>query len=141
MYKVLGRCAGVLAIVAIAAFLACAAKASVTEPPKSPCAELPKSLQSQCTGKGVTCVARKDHHERWEAVFATEPRKTTATARMAAVKAKGFSKVHVEADVKCSNGAGVYEVAWSRFTTRAAAAALVAKAKAAGFTNARVEES
>jgi hypothetical protein len=53
----------------------------------------------------------------------------------------GFGPLAIEADVRCSNGAGVYEVARARFTSHAAAAALAAQAKAKGLSGARTEDS
>ena len=105
------------------------------------CGELPTKLRSLCEGPGVTCVKHEDSHSRWEAVFATEA--FMSNAKKAAKRAAdlGFGKMAIEVDVKCSNGAGVYEVARARFLTLAGAVALVNKARAAGFINARTEDS
>jgi len=105
------------------------------------CGELPKSLRSLCGGPGVTCTPLEDETAHWEAVFATEPTKARAQKWLARAKAHGFNPVKIEADTTCSNGYGVYEVATARFTSRANARAVVNKAKAAGFPNARTEQS
>ena len=105
------------------------------------CRELPAQLQSLCTGPGVTCVTKDDDHSRWEAVLATEPTMAQAEKMAKLASARGFGSMHIEKDVQCSNGYGVYEVAQARFLSRAAALAVVVKAKAAGFPNARTEDS
>jgi hypothetical protein len=105
------------------------------------CGELPASLRHACDGKNVTCKAKPDDHRRWEAVIATEPTMGHARDQLRRALAKGFGTLHIEVDVRCSNGAGVYEVSQARFLTRTQAAEVVAKAKAAGFPNARTEDS
>ena len=105
------------------------------------CHELPSRLQTLCTGPGVTCATKSDAHSRWEAVLATEPTNAQAENMAKLATARGFGSMHIETDGRCSNGNGVYEVAQARFLSRAAALAVVTKAKAAGFANARTEES
>jgi hypothetical protein len=116
-----------------------AAQASAARP--DVCHELPAKLQSLCGGPDVTCTPLADAHARWEAVFATEPTMARAQTRLARAQAAGFAPVRIEHDTTCSNGYGVYEVATSRFTTRAAALELVSRAVASGFPHARTEES
>jgi len=103
--------------------------------------ELPAKLRSACDGPGVTCVASSDHHSRWDTVLATEPIMANAQTKAAVAVACGFGTMNIEKDVQCSNGARVYEVARARFMSHAAAAELVARAKTAGFANARTEDS
>jgi hypothetical protein len=105
------------------------------------CGELPTSLRHACDGRDVTCTANPDRHSRWEAVLATEPTMGHAKDQLKRAVAKGFGTMHIEIDVRCSNGAGVYEVSQARFLSRTQAAEVVAKAKAAGFANARTEDS
>lgn len=105
------------------------------------CGELPLSLRSHCTGPRVSCAAHADHTSHFEVVFATEPTLAQAQTWLKLAQSKGFGAVKIEADAKCSNGSGVYEVAKARFLTRTAAQALVKTAKTSGFPNARTEES
>ncbi len=107
----------------------------------NPCGELPSSLRSVCVGPGVTCNVHGDAHKRWETVFGTEPTMAKALKTKAQAAKAGFGPIAIEADVRCSNGAGVYEVARARFTSHAAAAALAAQAKAKGLSRARTEDS
>ena len=79
------------------------------------CSELPTQLQSLCTGPGVTCVKHPDAHSRWEAVLATEPTMAQAEKWATLATTRGFGSMHIEKDVHCSNGNGVYEVAQARF--------------------------
>ena len=105
------------------------------------CRELPAQFRSLCTGPGVTCTTLSDAHSRWEAVLATEPTMAHAEKMAQAATAAGFGAMHIEKDVQCSNGYGVYEVAQARFHSQADAAAVVAQAKARGFRFARTEDS
>jgi hypothetical protein len=89
----------------------------------------------------VTCTTLEDAHSRWEAVLATEPTMARAEKMAKAATAAGFGAMHIEKDVQCSNGYGVYEVAKSRFLSHADAATLVAQAKERGFRFARTEDS
>ena len=86
-------------------------------------------------------MKHSDAHSRWEAVLATEPTLAGAEKQAKLATARGFGSMHIEKDVQCSNGYGVYEVAQARFLSHAAAQVVVAKAKAVGFTNARTEDS
>lgn len=130
----------VVAVAALAGLGAGTVRASIA-PTAARCGELPAKLRSLCDGAGVTCVTTPDDHGRWEAVFATEPTMAHAEAEARLASARGFGDLHIEKDVQCSNGYGVYEVSQARFLTRAAALELVKKAKAAGFANARTEDS
>jgi hypothetical protein len=105
------------------------------------CRELPAQFRSLCTGPGVTCTTLSDAHSRWEAVLATEPTMAHAENMANAATAAGFGAMHIEKDVQCTNGYGVYEVAQARFHSQADAAAVVAQAKAVGFNFARTEDS
>ena len=89
----------------------------------------------------MTCVKKSDAHARWEAVLATEPTMAQAEKWAKLASARGFGSMHIEQDAHCSNGYGVYEVAQARFLSFAAAHAVVVKAQAAGFANARSEDS
>ena len=127
--------------VSVLAFVAVAGPGTGVAGTPAVCGELPPTLRSLCGGPGVTCTPLSDKHARWEAVFATQPTKSRAQTWLARAKAHGFSPVSIEVDTRCSNGYGVYEVATARFMSRTAARALVNKAKAAGFPNARTEQS
>lgn len=107
----------------------------------NPCVELPASLRSACVDPGVHCTIRADAHKRWETVFGTEPTRAKALLTKARAAKLGFGPIGIEADVSCSNGSGVYEVARARFTTHASAAALAVKARAKGLSRARTEDS
>jgi hypothetical protein len=107
----------------------------------NPCGELPASLRSVCVAPGVHCTVHADAHRRWEAVFGTEPTMAKAEVTEKRAAKLGFGPLAIEADVRCSNGSGVYEVARARFTSHAAAAALAAQAKAKGLSGARTEDS
>jgi hypothetical protein len=130
----------IVVVAAVAAFSAMAVSAA-TRSVTVRCAELPASLRSACAGPGVTCKVKPDDHGHWEAVYATEPTMAKAQKMLELAKARGFHDLDIETDVQCSNGAGVYEVGKASFTSHAQAAALVASAKAAGFPNARTEDS
>jgi hypothetical protein len=131
----------VVAVAAVAALGAGTVLATTAQSASVRCGELPAQLRSLCDGAGVTCVTNEDAHARWEAVFATEPTMAHAEAKARLASVRGFGAMHIEKDVQCSNGFGVYEVSQARFTSRAAALELVRKAIAAGFTNARTEDS
>jgi type IV secretory pathway TrbL component len=107
----------------------------------NPCTELPSALRSACVAPGVQCTVHSDAHKRWETVFGTEPTMGKAQATMKRAAQAGFGPLAIEVDVRCSNGAGVYEVARARFTSHAAAAALAAQAKSKGLSGARTEDS
>ena len=136
--RVLSRVALSVALVCVAGLVGGGAAAKSLG---NPCGELPAALRSACVGPGVTCSVKADAHERWEAVFATEATLAHAEVSLALARKRGLDPAGIETDVRCSNGAGVYEVGKPGFKSRAAAAALVAKAKAAGFSNARTEDS
>ena len=127
--------------VAIVVALAVGSPVSGAATSANVCRELPAQLQSLCTGPGVTCVTKDDDHSRWEAVLATEPTMAQAEKMAKLASARGFGSMHIEKDVRCSNGYGVYEVEQAGFLSRAAALVVVVKAKAAGFANARTEDS
>jgi hypothetical protein len=107
----------------------------------NPCTELPGALRSVCVGPGVHCTVASDAHRRWETVFGTEPTRAQAEVTAKLAEKRGFGSMAIEADVRCSNGKGVYEVARARFTSHATAAALASQAKSKGFPNARTEDS
>lgn len=86
------------------------------------------------------CVVKEDAHKRWEVVFGTEPTMAKAQSTEKRAAALGFGPLKIEADVRCSNGAGVYEVALNGFKTFSGAAALAVKARAKGLS-ARTEDS
>lgn len=130
-------------LIALSAFVAVARVGTglATTTASNPCAkELPATLAVQCVAPGVTCIVKSDAHHRWEAVYGTEPTMAHAQATLALARHRGLDAA-IEVDIRCSNGAGVYEVGKARFTSRPPAAALVAKAKAAGFGSARTEDS
>jgi hypothetical protein len=135
----LARAAATLALLTCLGLVGAAAASARTT--GNPCGELPAPGRSLCVGPGVHCIVKPDAHRRWETVIGTEPTKAHAEATAKKAIAKGFGPIGIEADVRCSNGNGVYEVARARFTTRAAAVALAAHARAKGFGNARVEDS
>jgi cell division septation protein DedD len=81
------------------------------------------------------CGARPDHHNKWAVVFATEKTRDAARKTLARVLAKGF-KAGIEVE-SCTE----FEIEYGRFANRAAAQALANRARAAGFTRAKVEDS
>ena len=128
----------------LGAAMCCAAAVSggaVARNAGNPCSELAASARSACVGPGVTCKVHGDAHKRWETVFGTEPTMAKASKTKERAAKAGFGPLAIEADVRCSNGAGVYEVARARFTSRAGAAALAAQARAKGLSGARTEDS
>jgi hypothetical protein len=131
----------IVVALAVAAFGAGSLSAATLVSSASRCGELPAQFRSLCEGAGVTCLVREDAHSRWEAVFATEPTMAKAENKARLAVARGFGAAKIEKDVQCSNGYGVYEVVRARFMSQAAAAGLVANAKAVGFANARTEDS
>src|SRR5437879_4912039 len=81
------------------------------------------------------CGARPDGHHKWAVVFGTEKTRDNARKLLVRVTAKHF-KAAIEVE-SCT----AYEVEIGRFTNRAAAQALADKAKKAGFTRAKTEDS
>jgi hypothetical protein len=81
------------------------------------------------------CGVRPDGHHKWAVVYATEKTRDQARKTLARVLAKGF-KAGIEVE-SCT----AFEIETGRFASRAAAQALANKARAAGFTRAKVEDS
>jgi hypothetical protein len=89
---------------------------------------------------GVHCTTKADAHKRWETVLGTEPTMAKALKTKTRAVALGFGPAHIEADVRCSDGSGTYEVAQNGFKSFAGAAALARQARAKGL-NAHTEDS
>ena len=81
------------------------------------------------------CGARPDAHKRWEVVFGTEKTRDAAQKLLVRVTAKHF-KAGIEVE-SCT----AFEVSHGRYTNSAVAQAIVDKARKAGFTRAKTEDS
>jgi hypothetical protein len=121
--------------------LAAGAGAAAARTTANPCTELPAGARSVCEGPDVHCTVKEDAHKRWETVFGIESTMVKAQGIKKRALALGYGPVGIEADVRCSNGHGVYEVAQNRFRSFAGAAALARQARSHGLSGARTEDS
>src|SRR4051794_3231149 len=81
------------------------------------------------------CGIPPDGHHKWAGVYATGKTRGPARKTLARVLAKGF-KAGIEVE-SCT----AFEIETGRFVNRAAAQTLANRARAAGFTRAKVEDS